>query len=148
MKTFYNRFVKGTGKLRDLSLLLFRLILAYGFHEPAIMKLKNPAGVAQWFDSMNYPLPTFSAYLSMITEVSGIILLVAGLGSRIVALPMMFIMVVAALTVHLSNGFAAGDNGFEIPLYYFLMLLSLVAFGSGRYSVDHLIAKRSGASSY
>jgi putative oxidoreductase len=143
MNTLYNRFVEGTGKLRHIPLLLFRLILAIGFYEPAMMKVKNLSGVAEWFGSMNYPLPMFSATLSMLTEASGVILLVLGLGSRLIAMPMMFIMVVATFTVHISNGFAAGDNGFEIPLYYFLMLFALVIYGSGKYSVDYLISRRS-----
>ena len=143
MKTLYNKFVEGTGKIRDIPLLLFRLILAVGFYEPAMMKVKNLSGVAEWFGSMNYPLPMISASISMVTEVSGIILLILGLGSRLIAMPMMFIMVIATFTVHISNGFAAGDNGFEIPLYYFLMLFSLVVYGSGKYSLDYLIGKRS-----
>ena len=144
MKILYNKFVEGTGKLRDIPLLLFRLILAYGFYEPAMMKIKNLRGVAEWFGSMNYPLPMMSASISMVTEVAGVILLILGLGSRVIALPMMFIMVIATFTVHISNGFAAGDNGFEIPLYYFLMLFALVVYGSGKQSVDSLIGKRSG----
>jgi len=119
------------------------LILAVGFYEPAMMKVKNLSGVAEWFGSMNYPLPMISASISMVTEVSGIVLLILGLGSRLIAMPMMFIMVIATFTVHISNGFPAGDNGFEIPLYYFLMLFALVVYGSGKYSVDYLISKRS-----
>ena len=143
MNALYNKFVEGTGKLRDIPLLLFRLILAVGFYEPAMMKVKNLSGVAEWFGSMNYPLPMISASISMVTEVSGIVLLILGLGSRLIAMPMMFIMVIATFTVHISNGFPAGDNGFEIPLYYFLMLFALVVYGSGKYSVDYLISKRS-----
>ena len=143
MNTLYNKFVEGTGKLRDIPLLLFRLILAVGFYEPAMMKVKNLSGVAEWFGSMNYPLPMISASISMVTEVSGIVLLILGLGSKLIAMPMMFIMVIATFTVHISNGFPAGDNGFEIPLYYFLMLFALVVYGSGKYSVDYLISKRS-----
>ncbi len=142
MKTLYNKYVEGTEKLRDLSLLLFRLILAIGFYEPAMMKLKNLSGVAEWFGSMNYPIPGVSAFLAMVTEVAGIVLITLGLGTRIVALPMMFIMLIATFTVHISNGFAAGDNGFEIPLYYFIMLIALVAYGSGKYSLDHLFSKK------
>ena len=142
MNTLCNKFVEGTGKLRDIPLLLFRLILAVGFYEPAMMKVKNLAGVAEWFGSMNYPLPGVSAFLAMVTEVAGIILLTLGLGTRVAALPMMFIMVVATFTVHISNGFAAGDNGFEIPLYYFIMLFALVVYGSGKYSLDHLFSKK------
>ena len=143
MNTLYNKFVEGTGKLRDIPLLLFRLILAVGFYEPAMMKVKNLSGVAEWFGSMNYPLPMISASISMVTEVSGIVLLILGLGSRLIAMPMMFIMVIATFTVHISNGFPAGDNGFEIQLYYFLMLFALVVYGSGKYSVDYMISKRS-----
>jgi putative oxidoreductase len=44
-------------------------------------------------------------------------------------------------TVHLSNGFAAGDNGYEIPLYYLLMLFALMVYGSGRYSLDYLLER-------
>jgi len=106
------------------------------------MKLNNLSGVAEWFGSMNYPLPMVSASLSMVTEVAGILLLVLGLGTRLISIPMMFIMVVATLTVHLPNGFPAGDNGFEIPLYYFLMLFALLVYGSGKYSLDYVLAKR------
>ena len=142
MKTLYNNFVKGTEKLRDIPLLLFRLILAYGFYEPAMMKLKNLSGIAEWFGSMNYPLPGASAFLAMVTEVLGVVLITLGLGTRVIALPMMFVMLIAIFTVHLSNGFAAGDNGFEIPLYYFLMLFALVVYGPGKYSVDSLLRKK------
>ena len=142
MRTLYNKFIEGTGKLRDIPLLLFRWILAIGFFEPAMMKVKNLSSVAEWFGSMNYPLPMISATLSMVTEVSGIILLVLGLGTRLISIPMMFIMVIATLTVHLPNGFPAGDNGFEIPLYYFMMLFALVIYGGGKYSLDHLWDKR------
>ena len=146
MRTLYNKFIEGTGKLRDIPLLLFRMILALGFYEPAMMKVKNLSGVAEWFGSMNYPLPMISASLSMVTEVSGIILLVLGLGTRLISIPMMFIMVIATLTVHLPNGFPAGDNGFEIPLYYFVMLFALVIYGGGKYSLDHVWNKRLGKS--
>jgi len=91
---------------------------------------------------MNYPIPGVSAYLAMITEISGIVFLAVGLGTRIIALPLMFIMVVAIFTVHLGNGFAAGDNGFEIPLYYFVMLLVILSHGAGKISLDYLLEKR------
>ena len=143
MKTLYNKFVEGTEMLRDIPLLLFRLILAIGFYEPAMMKLKNLSGIAEWFGSMNYPLPGVSAFLAMVTEVLGVVLITLGLGTRVIAIPMMFVMLIAIFTVHISNGFAAGDNGFEIPLYYFLMLFALVVYGPGKISVDSLMGKKS-----
>ena len=143
MRTLYNKFVEGTGKLHNLQLILFRLVLAYGFYGPASMKVQNLEGVAQWFGSMNYPLPMLSAILAMSTEVLGVVLLTLGFGTRIIALPLMFVMLVAIFTTHISNGFAAGDNGFEIPLYYFLMLFALMVQGSGKFSLDYLLSRRS-----
>ena len=143
MNTLYRKFVEGTEKLHDVQLLLFRVILVIGFYGPAMMKVKNLEGVAEWFGSMSYPFPMVSAILAMSTEVLGIVLLTLGLGTRVIALPMMFVMVVAIFTTHISNGFAAGDNGFEIPLYYFLMLFALVVYGSGKYSLDHVLGKKS-----
>jgi putative oxidoreductase len=50
-------------------------------------------------------------------------------------------MMVAISTVHFKNGFAASDNGFEIPLYYFAMLFMLLSFGAGKWSVDFYFKK-------
>ena len=128
--------------MHDVPLLLFRIILAIGFYSPAMMKVKNLEGVAEWFGSMSYPFPMVSAILAMTTEVLGIVLLILGFGTRVIAFPMMFVMIVAIFTTHISNGFAAGDNGYEIPLYYFLMLFALVVYGSGKYSLDYLMERR------
>ena len=139
MKAIYFRFKEITSKLSDLSLLFIRLILAYGFLKPAMLKLKDVHAIGDWFAGMNYPFPYLNAWLATITETLGIILLVLGLGIRIISIPLMVTMLVAIFTIHFSNGFAAGDNGFEIPLYYFLMLFVLLTHGAGKYSVDQLI---------
>jgi len=123
---------------KDFALLFLRLIIAYGFWSPAIMKLQGLSGTADWFASMGYPVPMLSALLAAVTEISGVFLLIAGFGTRFIAIPLMFVMLVAIFSVHISNGFAAGDNGFEIPLYYMLMLFTLLAGGPGRLSLDHL----------
>ncbi len=98
--------------------------------------------IGGWFESMGYPFPYLNAYLAGITEVTGVIFLVLGLGTRLISVPLIFVMIVAIFTVHVSNGFEASNNGFEIPLYYMLMLFSLVVFGGGKYSVDNFIWKR------
>jgi len=123
-------------KLQSVSLLFLRLILAYGFYEPAMNKWSDIGAVAEWFGSMGLPFPTLQAYMAASTELSGVILLTLGLFTRLISIPLMVVMVVAITTVHLANGFNSGDNGFEIPLYYFLMLLVLVAHGAGKFSVD------------
>lgn len=140
MKNLYINFKEMLEKLDSISLLLLRVALAYGFWGPAMMKWGNMSGIAEWFASMGYPLPTLNAYLAGTTELAGAVLLLLGLGTRVIAIPLMFVMMVAIFTVHIGNGFEAGNNGFEIPLYYFLMLFVLLAYGGGKFSLDHLLA--------
>ncbi len=128
-------------KLQSVSLLFLRLILAYGFYEPAKMKWNDIGSVAEWFGSLGIPLPTLQAYMAASTEALGVLLLTLGFATRLISIPLIVVMIVAILTVHLGNGFSAGDNGFEIPLYYMLMLLVLVAHGAGKFSVDHFLYK-------
>ncbi len=91
---------------------------------------------------MNMPLPALNAYLATATESAGVILLVLGLGTRIIAIPLIVTMIVAIITVHLGHGFEAGNNGFEIPLYYIIMLFTLIVYGSGKYSADYFLNKK------
>jgi len=142
MKTFYFKISEALSKLNDLPLLLIRLVLAYGFYVPAMMKLDDVGAIAEWFDSLGVPAPTFNAYLATFTEAAGVLLLSLGLGTRLIAIPLMVTMLVAIKTVHWENGFNASDNGYEIPLYYLVMLLLLLCSGPGRLSLDHLIARR------
>ena len=142
MKVAYNIFTEKVQKLNDLALLFLRLILAYGFYEPVMNKIGNVNAIGEWFASMNYPLPLLNAYLATATELAGVILLILGLGTRLISIPLMIVMLVAIFTVHIGNGFAAGDNGFEIPFYYFLMLFALMAFGAGKYSIDYILKKK------
>ena len=123
-------------KSQDFALLLLRLVLAYGFFGPAVMKWKNMQAIGDWFQSLGYPFPYINAYLAGTTEALGVILLILGLGVRYISLVLIFVMFIAITTVHLSNGFEAGNNGFEIPLYYAVMLFALFAFGSGKYGLD------------
>jgi putative oxidoreductase len=135
----YKLVVAHLSKLKDLHLLAVRLILAYGFYNPAIMKWQNISSIAEWFGEMGIPLPTLNAYMAASTEMAGVVLLTLGLASRIISIPLIFVMIVAIVTVHLGNGFEAGNNGYEIPLYYILLLLVVIIYGAGKFSVDYLI---------
>lgn len=137
----YQNFVKKINRLRDLPLLFIRLVLAYGFYSPAKTKWSDINSIAGWFESMNYPLPTLNAYLAASAEAAGVVLLALGLFSRIISVPLMITMIVAIFTVHIGNGFNAGDNGFEIPLYYLIMLFTVFILGPGKISLDNVFLK-------
>jgi putative oxidoreductase len=133
-----------TGKLLagfDLTLLLIRIVLAYGFYSTAVMKWNNITGVAEWFGSLGIPMPTLNAYLAASTESVGVVLLSLGLATRLISIPLIIVMIVAIVTVHWANGFEAGNNGYEIPLYYLLMLLTLLIKGAGKISLDRIFKK-------
>ncbi len=135
----YNEFARLAEYLKSPSLLFARLAVAYGFYEPAMMKWGDINATAEWFASMNYPLPLLNAYAAATTEITGVVLLTLGLFTRLISVPLIVVMIVAITTVHLSHGFSAGDNGFEIPLYYMIFLLIFLSHGAGRFSLDHLI---------
>jgi putative oxidoreductase len=136
-----NNIINYLEKLKDLPPLLFRIVLAYGFYGPAMMKLKNFNGIVEWFSGMGMPLPKLNAILATGTETAGFVLIFLGLATRLISIPLMVVMIVAITTVHLGNGFEAGNNGFEIPIYYLLMLFSLLITGPGKISLDALITK-------
>lgn len=135
----YKSVVQHLVKLKDVHLLVVRLILAYGFYGPAIMKWQNINSIAEWFGEMGIPLPTLNAYMAASTEMAGVVLLTLGFANRIISIPLIFVMIVAIVTVHLGNGFEAGNNGFEIPVYYILLLLLVLIYGAGKFSVDYLL---------
>jgi len=126
---------------QHLILLFARIVLAYGFIQPSLLKLKDLNTTAEWFSTMNIPLPQLFSYLVVGIEVLGIILLVLGLFTRYISILLLCIMLGAIFFVHISHGFSVVDNGFEIPLYYFLFLLIFSTFGSGKYGLDTVIFK-------
>ena len=138
-KNIYMEFSRLSEYGKSLALLFARLAIAYGFYEPAMMKFKDIGSVAEWFGSMGIPFPTLNAYMAASTEVLGVLLLTLGLLTRAISIPLIIIMIVAIVTVHLPNGFSAGNNGFEIPFYYMLFLLTFLSHGAGKFSLDRLI---------
>ncbi len=67
--------------------------------------------VIQWFGNAEWglglPFPGLMAYLAWGTEYFGAILLALGLATRWISIPLMVTMIVAAVTVHLENGWQA-----------------------------------------
>jgi len=136
--SFYMSFSRFTEHFQSLSLLIARCLIAYGFYAPAMNKWSDINSVAEWFGTLGIPFPLINAYMAATTEIVGVGLLVLGLFTRLISLPLIVVMIVAIFTVHIDNGFSAGTNGFEIPLYYMIFLIIFVAHGAGRFSLDHI----------
>ena len=71
--------------------------------------------IIDWFGNPDWglglPFPEVMAWLASYTEYFGAILLLIGLAVRWISVPLMFTMVVAAVTVHLPNGWLAIAEG-------------------------------------
>ncbi len=96
-------------KLLDfLAPLALRLYLFPVFWMAGSHKLAAPENVIAWFEhGLKLPFPTLMFWLASLTEAGGAILLLLGLATPIITVPLMGTMLVAAFAVHWSNGWLA-----------------------------------------
>lgn len=144
MKEFMGELRILLGYPRHMILFAVRLVLTYGFTQPAILKMNNIDETVRWFTELTIPFPSLVAYMVTGLEALGIILLIAGLFTRFISVLLSVVMLGAIYYVHLPNGFSLLDNGIEIPLYYFTFLVILVSFGAGKFSLDRLFFEEGG----
>ena len=93
-------------------------------------------GFAQFLGSMGLQPAILHAYLAAYAELIGGLLLLLGMYTRFAALAIAGTMVVAIVTVHLSGGLFAQNNGFEYPLTILAACIALMGTGGGPLSVD------------
>jgi putative oxidoreductase len=93
-------------------------------------------GTAQFFQSLG--LPGALAYVTFWAELIGGVLLVAGIGSRWVALALIPILAGAAWA-HAGNGwvFSAQNGGWEYPVFLIAASLVQALLGDGRYALSN-----------
>ena len=88
--------------------LFLRAYLAPIFWTTGTIKLKSFDNTVAWFGNSEWglglPFPEIQASLAISAEVGGAILLVLGLATRWACIPLIITMIVAAVTVHLKNG--------------------------------------------
>ena len=117
--------------------LLLRLTLGVMFIAHGLLKVVvfTVPGTVQFFESVGFP--GFLAYVTIVAELGAGALLIAGLGTRWVALATVPILLGAAW-VHLPNGwvFNAQGGGWEYPV--FLAAAAVVQFllGDGAYALS------------
>ena len=141
MKNFMGEFGVLLSYPKNLILVILRLVLAYGFASPVLLKINYLQETIIWFESLSIPLPTLATYLVSGIESIGIVLLVLGLFTRYISVLLSCVMLGAIFFVHLPNGFSAANSGFEIPLYYLIFLMIFASFGGGKYSLDRVFFK-------
>jgi len=109
--TAYGRFLQLLRPIDGIAPLLLRLYLAPVFMQAGWNKLVNFESTAAWFGNpewgLGLPLPGLMTALAAGTEFLGGLLLIAGLGTRVIAIPLAVTMVVAIFAVHWENGWLA-----------------------------------------
>lgn len=126
--------------VQSTVLLLVRISMGWGFFLTGKGKLLNLDRTTRFFDSLELPLPKFQAILAGSTEMAGGLLLIAGLGTRLISVPLAFTMVVAYLTAHRDEAFASlSDFTDQAPFPFLMAALVTLAFGAGKFSVDRLL---------
>jgi putative oxidoreductase len=94
-----------------LGPLALRLYLVPVFWVAGMNKAASFDDVIGWFGNAQWglglPAPALMAFLATASEVAGAVLLLLGLGTRIIAIPLMVTMIVAAGSVHWDNGWQA-----------------------------------------
>lgn len=104
-------WLDATRKLDFMAPLLLRLFLAPVFISAGLTKMAAFESTVSWFGNPDWglglPFPGLMAFLATTTEIAGGILLLLGLGTRYIAVPLMITMLVAIFAVHWNNGWFA-----------------------------------------
>ncbi|AWB67846.1 hypothetical protein C2869_16060 [Saccharobesus litoralis] len=107
----FHHYLDKTKVAEGLAPLALRLYLAPIMIQAGYNKYVGFEGVVEWFSYLGFILPSVMAFLAMVTELVGGILILIGLATRWVSIPLMITMLVAAFSVHWQNGWLAIADG-------------------------------------
>jgi putative oxidoreductase len=148
MKKLYALHVSLVSKLQSPFLLIIRLYWGWQFFLTGKGKLLNLDRTAGYFASLNIPAPKLNAIMAGGTECFGGLLLLLGLGSRIVTVPLIFTMLVAYFTADPDKikGIFNNPDAFvtAAPFLFLLTCVIVLIFGPGIFSLDAVIARMCG----
>jgi putative oxidoreductase len=130
-----------------------RLIVGFGFMQHGFTKLyKGPDAFGAILQAMGVPAPHLMAWLTIVTEIGGGLVVFLGGLVALAAVPMAAVLLVAVFTVHLPYGFSSiklisvtaagaqfGPPGYECDLLYLACLAALVMAGPGPLAIDTFV---------
>ena len=145
IEKFYCRLIAIGNALRSPLLLIIRLYWGWEFFLTGKGKLIDLSKPTQYFESLGIPFPHFSALLDGCTELIGGLLLLVGLASRIISIPLMILLVTAYFTADsdaVRAIFSDPDKFLGAAEFQFLFAVVIIfVFGPGLFSVDELLRK-------
>lgn len=137
----YSYLIRACKYLQSPLLLVIRLFWGWQFFISGLGKLENIPKIAAFFESLGISWPYFNAYFVGIVECFGGLLLLFGLATRLIAIPLIIVMIVALISAdpeatknlfHDPKTFMA-----ESPFLFLYSSLIILAFGPGKFSLDY-----------
>ena len=139
---------------QSFSLLVLRVGIGFGLWFSAYGHLTHVEDMVKRFTEWGVPLPRLNVYVSGVTEGAGGILLILGLATRLISIPLFFNFVVAYATASRDEfsrlfGVTPGKGPWDAwadvvndaAMPFLVASLVTFAFGAGKISVDHLLAR-------
>jgi putative oxidoreductase len=134
------RLIAAVESLQPLAQLAARLYVAKVFFWSGLTKLRDwETTVALFTDEYHVPLlpPEVAALLGTFGELAFPVLLVLGLAGRFAALGLFVVNAVAVISLQ-----EIAEPALMQHVFWGSLLIGLVLWGPGRWSLDHLLFKR------
>lgn len=132
--------------LQSLLLLVIRLYWGWQFIQTGKGKLTDLQKPTEFFQSLGIPLPHLGAIVAGVTECLGGLLLLLGLFSRLISIPMIILLTVAYLTADIDKIkaiFSDPDKFLAADEFLFLFAVILIfIFGPGKVSIDWMMVHK------
>ena len=145
LTTLHDKFFALVSYLQSPFLLFVRLYWGWQLAQSGWGKLHNLDKVAEFFGSLNLPMPAQMAVAISCLEFFGGILLAIGLLSRLISLVLTINMIMAYVTADreaLLSFFSDPDKFSAAAPYVFLIAsLIILIFGPGKFCVDYLLRR-------
>ena len=147
---YYRLLILAASNLQSPLLLAVRLYWGWQFMQTGWGKLTNIGKVVNFFTTLGIPVPALNAYFISGLELGGGLLLILGLGSRLIALPLAINMLVAYITADREALFSIVSDPDKFtgaaPYTFLIASLLVLIFGPGKASMDAILAARAGRS--
>lgn len=148
IETMMARLARGLDGLSPLALLLFRVWVALAFWRAGVVKFEDPMGTSYLFNN-EYHVPLLSgdtaAFLGTWIELIAPWFLLLGLAGRLTAAFLFVYNIIAVVSYPdlWPHGFWVGliGNDFNDHKIWAMLLLALIAWGPGTFSLDRLVQR-------
>lgn len=131
----------------NVPTLIIRLVVGFIFLSEGLQKYITPAATgAGRFEKIGFSHPSFWAYFTGSFEIVCGMLILLGLVTRLAAIPLLIIMLVAFISTKIptlmQKGFWTFAHEYRTDFAMTFLLIFLLIYGGGRKSIDNSISNR------